>query len=199
MDPTIKIPGYSDLVKDLAADDDSRINFLRACLLKLGLKVSEETSTVPSLSHLHLSSVHPHLVPELLSSWEEIITKENGEETIKGENDTFHLEKQESSWSIQSLVKSLPSSIASGAEEKHTAVVSDGASDGIIDYNVIPKRLIPHETDWPGTKETPYFNHHAFYSNLRHYQQEKGSEAEEFGNTLLYGEVVTSTNTMLEK
>ncbi|KAB8302395.1 hypothetical protein EYC80_005817 [Monilinia laxa] len=198
LDPTLNVPGYSDLVKDLAADEDSRTAFLKACLSKLGLSVSEESSTVPSLSHLHISSVHPHLVPELLASWDEIIDKENGEEIIKGENDTFHLEKQESSWSVDSIIKSLPASVISPAGEKNVAGLA-GVIDGIVDYNAIPKRLIPHETDWPGTKETPYFNHHEFYSNLRHYQQEKSSEAEEFGNTLLYGEVVTSTNTMLEK
>lgn len=53
--------------------------------------------------------------------------------------------------------------------------------------------------EWPTGKETPYFNHHAFYANLRRYQQESSSEAEEFGKIILYGEVVTSTNTMLEK
>ncbi|QSZ30271.1 hypothetical protein DSL72_004793 [Monilinia vaccinii-corymbosi] len=200
LDATLKIPGYSDLVKDLAADDDSRTTFLKACLLKLGLSVSEETPTVPSLSRLHLSSVHPQLVPELLASWDEIIDKENGKEIIKGENDTFHLENQESSWSVESLVKSLPESVASSAREKNALKSAGaGAGDGIIDYNAIPKRLVLHETDWPGTKETPYFNHHAFYSNLKHYQQDKHSEAEEFGNILLYGEVVTSTNTMNPK
>ncbi|KAM0164147.1 hypothetical protein ACHAPC_000482 [Botrytis cinerea] len=198
LDPTIKIPGYSDLVKDLAADDDSRTKFLKGCLSKLGLTVSEEASAAPSLSRIHLSSVHPPFVPELLASLEEIIEKENGEEIIKGENDTLHLERSESSWSVQSLVKSLSDAVVSTAEEKHT-IESAKADDGIIDYNAIPKRVIFHETDWPSTKETPYFNHHAFYSNLRLYQQEKLSEAEEFGNTLLYGEVVTSTNTMLEK
>jgi biotin--protein ligase len=34
---------------------------------------------------------------------------------------------------------------------------------------------------------------------LRKYQEERDIEAEEFGKYLMYGEVVTSTNTMLEK
>lgn len=153
---------------------------------------------MPSLSRLHLSSVHPHLIPELLSSWEGIIDKENGQEVINGENDKFLIESQEGGLSVKSLVKSLPDAVISATEDKPTVELA-GGGDGIIDYNAIPKRLIPHETDWPGTKETPSFNHHVFYSNLKHYQQEKSSEAEEFGNILLYGEVVTSTNTMLEK
>jgi biotin---protein ligase len=183
----------------LADDDEPRANFLKACLTKLGLTVSQETILVPSLSRLHLSSVHHFLVPELLSSWEEITTREDGEEYIKGENDTFHLEKQDSRWSLNSLVQSLPGISDTNEENKADQVDGAGSDDRIIDYNAIMKRLIPHETNWPGTKETPYFNHHSFYGNLKAYQQEGHSEAEEFGKYLMYGEVVTSTNTMLEK
>jgi biotin--protein ligase len=185
----------------LAEDDLSRVSFLKACLAKLGLIISQKTTSVPSLSRLHLSSLHHFLVPELLVSWENIITKQDGEEYIKGENDTFHLEQQDSRWSLNSLVKSLPIPGISKESEEHIADKADDAAsdDRIVDYNAITKSLIPHETEWPGTKETPYFNHHSFYANLREYQEERDSEAEEFGKYLMYGEVVTSTNTMLEK
>lgn len=183
----------------MADDDEPRANFLKACLTKLGLIVSQETISVPSLSCLHLSSLHHFLIPELLSSWETIITKEDGEEYIKGENDTFHLEKQDSRWSLNSLVKSLTGTYGVNEENKADQVDGAGSDDRIIDYNAITKRLIAHETDCPGTKETPYFNHHSFYGNLKAYQQERLSEAEEFGKYVMYGEVVTSTNTMLEK
>jgi biotin--protein ligase len=194
-------PAYPKLVDQLAEDDTSRTNFLMACLSKLGLIVSQETTSVPSLSRLHVSSLHHYLVPELLSSWEDIITKEDGEEYIKGENDTFHLENQDSRWSLGSLVKTLPIPGVFKGHEEQIADQADGSGSGdrILDYSKITKRVIPHGKDWPGTKETPYFNHHAFYANLRRYQDERSSEAEEFGKFLMYGEVVTSTNTMLEK
>jgi biotin--protein ligase len=167
----------------------------------LGLTVSQEITPVPSLSRLHLSSLHHALVPELLSSWEEIITKKDGEEYIKGENDTFLLEAQKSRWSLSSLVEALPIPGVSGGKEIQPAdqLAGDGSGDRIIDFSKVTKRLIPHDTEWPGTKETPCFNHNAFYANLRYYQNEKSSNAEEFGKFLMYGEVVTSTNTMLEK
>jgi biotin--protein ligase len=130
----------------------------------------------------------------------DLITKENGEEYMKGENDTFHLEKQGSRWSLNNLAKSLPLPDALKDNEEKPADQLDAASgDRIVDYNAITKRLIPHEVEWPGTKETPYFNHHSFYANLKKYQGERGCEAEEFGKYMMYGEVVTSTNTMLEK
>jgi biotin--protein ligase len=196
LNPDADGPEFPRRVKAIAEDDESRVNFLKACLAKLGLIISQETSSVPSLSRLHLSSSSHFLVPELLDSWENIITIEDGEEYIKGENDSFHLEKQDSRWSLSNLAKALPlPSILQGRE-----VVADAVSDDrIVDYNSITKRLIPHETEWPGSKETPYFNHHAFFANLRMYQDESRGEAEDYGKHLMYGEVVTSTNTMLEK
>lgn len=201
LDPNSNGPGYTDLVKELAEDNESRVNFLKACLAKLGLMISQETSSVPSLSRLHLSAQHHFLVPELLVSWEDIINKEDGEEYIRGENDTFHLEKQASRWSLGSLVKSLPLPGVSAANQEYDAnqTADAGSDDRIVDYNAITKRIIPHEAELPGTKETPYFNHHSYYANLQRYQRESDGESDEFGKTLLYGEVVTSTNTMLEK
>ncbi|KAG9244913.1 biotin-protein ligase [Calycina marina] len=193
LDPNCSIDGYADLVKSLADDDDRRTNFLKTCLEKLGLHISQESFSVPSLSRLHISSLHQFLIPELLASWEDIIVHEDGEEYIKGGNDTFHLEKQNSRWSLGSLAKSLP------PVGTPTDLMDGTASDGIIDYNKIMKKIIPHEDNWPASKETPHFNHHYFYANLRRYQKERGSEAEEFGKYLMYGEVVTSTNTLLEK
>lgn len=184
----------------MVQDDEARSKFLKACLTKLGLTVSQEKSPVPSLSRLHLSSLHHYLVPELLSSWEEIISKEDGEEYINGENDTFLLEKTDSRWSFNSPLKSLSISDSSRDEVRSADELRGNLSDNsIIGFNKVIKHLVPHETGWPETKETPCFNHNAFYSNLRRYQKEKSTNAEEFGKYLMYGEVVTSTNTMLEK
>ncbi len=183
----------------MAEDDESRIDFLKSCLLKLGLTVSHETSSVPSLSRLHLSSMNHIEISELLEELKDVIIVENGEEYIKAESDTFHIEKHSSRWSLNSLAKSLPSLMSASSEAESKTDETDGALDGILDYNKIIKRLIPHETEWPSSKETPYFNHHAFFANLRRYQQQGSTEVEEFGNVIMYGEVVTSTNTILEK
>ncbi|KAH7045288.1 biotin-protein ligase [Macrophomina phaseolina] len=195
------IPGYDKIVDALAEDDKQRTDFLKACLIKLGLQVNQEAQAVPSLSRLHLTSSNPSDVAELVSSWSDIITLEKGEEYIKGENDTFHLEKP-SSWSMSTITKAVTSIIpgTSGGEEEKNSEPTDGdTADRILDYDAITKRLVPHESDRPASKETPYWNHDAFFSNLAHYQSTTRDTDRAFGHYLLYGEVVTSTNTILEK
>ena len=180
------------MVEDLAEDDKPRTDFLKACLLKLGLKVSQETTAVPSLSRLHLSSMLPNGASHIMDGLQEIVSIKDGEEYIKDENDTFHLEKP-STWSFGSLAKNL-----TGETDEKTD--NDGDDDDrIIDYNAIIKRLIVHEKEPPPSKETPYFNHDAFYANLKHYKNNTQEGKNDFGHSILYGEVVTSTNTLLEK
>ena len=191
---------YALVVDALAADDKARAAFLKACLLKLGLDINEREQTVPSLSRLHLSSQRASDVSELVFSWAQIITQDDGEEYIKSENDTFHLEKP-SRWSMGTLsgaVEAVASAL--GVESSKADEDRDGDGDRIIlDYNKVVKRLVAHETDIPSNKETPYFNHHAYFANLRHYRAQTRGIDGNFGEYLMYGEVVTSTNTLLEK
>jgi biotin--protein ligase len=70
--------------------------------------------------------------------------------------------------------------------------------DNILDYSKIVKRIAAHEEAWPEPKETPYFNHAVYYSSLQEYRERDG-DAETWGDAFMYGEVVTSTNTLLEK
>ena len=192
LDHESEIGGYAKVVEALAEDDKQRIDFLKACLLKLGLKVSQENTAVPSLSRLHLSSILSNGISDIMAGLQEIISIEDGEEYIKDENDTFHLEKP-SAWSLGSLAKSLTSETSEKTDN------SDDDEDRIIDYNTVVKRLIVHEKEPPPSKETPYFNHDAFYANLKHYDSKTQEAKDGFGNSILYGEVLTSTNTMLEK
>jgi biotin---protein ligase len=180
-------------VDAIQEDDQKEAAFLKACLTKLGLTVNQELNVVPSLSRLHLSSLESSDVQELVNSWKDIVVAEEGEEYIRSENDTFHLGKP-SRWSMSSLATVLP--ILSG-EKTNEKAVNEG--DRILDYSTVVKQMIVHKQSYPSCKETPYFNHQAFYANLRHYQSLSKFSRGEFGKYLMYGEVVTSTNTMLEK
>ncbi|KAI9794328.1 MAG: biotin holocarboxylase synthetase [Candelina submexicana] len=192
LDPNADGPDYPKLVDALAADDKPRTDFLKACLTKLGLQVSLGNNPVPSLSRLHLSSVHPPDVEEFVATLQEIITIRDREEYIQGENDTFHIENP-AAWSLGSLAKALPSVVSGTSDDEADT------EDRILDYSTIVKRICLHGEDYPACKETPYFNHHAFFANLKHDQSSSKQSDGNFGKYLLYGEVVTSTNTMLEK
>lgn len=71
--------------------------------------------------------------------------------------------------------------------------------DQILDYDKIIKKLTPHEKEIPSRKETPAFHHDSYFANLAHYHTKLRNDAKSFGKYLMYGEVVTSTNTLLEK
>ncbi|KAL8875198.1 MAG: hypothetical protein Q9198_006406 [Flavoplaca austrocitrina] len=199
LDPTVGLPGYDRIVKALKEDDQQRIDFLKACLLKLGLQVSQEETAIPSLSRLHLSSVERDDMSRLVEALKDIITERNGEQYIEDENDTFHLEKP-SRWSLASVGDN-PTRMTDGSsdhrEEEEEEAEKDQAK--IIEYDKIVKRLLIHDTGQPESKDTPYFNHHAYVANLKYYEHQSQSSGRTFGKELLYGEVVTSTNTLLEK
>lgn len=93
---------------------------------------------------------------------------------------------------MDDLAASLP---ASTEQKTNQGAVTD---DRIVDYNSIIKPIIFHE-DIPESKLTPYFNHHEFYAYLKEFQSQSKEQLQRFGSHILYGEVVTSTNTILEK
>ncbi|KAL9615314.1 MAG: hypothetical protein Q9167_000285 [Letrouitia subvulpina] len=192
LENNVDVPGFDEVVKALKEDDRQRVNFLKACLLKLGLQVNQEQNAVPSLSRLHLSSSHPSETVKILESLRHVISSRDGQDYLEDENDTFLLETP-TAWSLSSLADALPD------EEMEKAKVETEDMDKIIDYDKIVKRLVIHDADQPRSKDTPYFNHQAFFSNLEYYETKSAQISEGFGKNLLYGEVVTSTNTLLEK
>ena len=138
---------------------------MKACLIKLGLEVSQQTEAVPSLSLLHLSAAEPGAVSELVQGWQDagVMAKEDGREVIKGENETFILQPDsDDSWNMGAVQKALTE--AAGHENE-----ADQSEDRLVDYNSLPKRMLLHETSTPDSKQTPYFNHNAFFWNMRDY------------------------------
>ncbi|RMD42945.1 hypothetical protein DV735_g2233, partial [Chaetothyriales sp. CBS 134920] len=191
LEDTPDIPHFSDVIKALASDEKHRVDFLKACLSKLGLTVSQDQE-VPSLSRLHLSSQTPANTAKILDSLGPLIQQnEQGEQVLRDDNDVFHIVKP-SVWKMADLGNALPR-----AHDHKTDQVED-SSKVIVDYNSIVKEVLVHEDDVPLPKSTPYFNHQDFYANLQKYKGRSRSDPC-FGSSLLYGEVVTSTNTILEK
>jgi len=174
-------PKYTRLVDDLAADDHIRVQFLTACLKKLGLRVNTESDEVPSLSELHLTSIDVANVPKVTEKLQEIITLEDGINVVVGENDTFIFEK-------------------AGSVCQHlSSEQSANAAGGVPDYNKIPKHVKMYDNGYPAPRDTPWFNHEIYYKSLEIAQDKSEKDVSQFGSTILYGSVVTSTSTMLDK
>ncbi|KAG9950626.1 putative biotin apo-protein ligase, partial [Aureobasidium melanogenum] len=209
-------PAYPRIVEALATDDKQRVDFMKACLAKLGLSPSQDNQGVPSLSRLHLSTLEASEVSKIAPSWSEIVEEVDGKHLIKGENDTFSLEKQSGPWkaedsstlslqkvadALPAVVKDiLPTAVSNPSSTTTTEQDPTNQDTGIVDYDKITKTLLVHDTSLPDTKQTPYFNHHAYFANLSAYKTKHHHHtSESFGNVLLYGEVVTSTSTLLEK
>ncbi|KAM5346400.1 hypothetical protein ACJ41O_009405 [Fusarium nematophilum] len=187
--PQPTVPGYDELTSRLADADKARVGFLKACMARLDLEVSQSDAGTPSLSRLHISSIDDSGVSELLADWADILEKEDGEEWIRAETDTFHIQNEDTIWSVEGLQQSLTETNGSSTPEE---------DNGIIDYSKVVKKIFPHEKAPPHPKITPQFNHGLYFSSLKRYRQIEPS-SRDWGNLLMYGEVLTSTNTILEK
>ena len=187
LDKTADVPGFDKVVDALAKDEQQRSEFLKACLAKLGLRTENEHK-VPSLSQLHLSSISPSNTSELVTRLADIILVQDGQEFIQDENDKFCVSRS-----------SMKSSSATANAISNETLEVEADQDRILDYSKITKHLLIHDDDFPLGKQTPYFSHHAFYANLEMYRSTSTEEGAVFGSHILYGEVVTSTNTLLEK
>lgn len=180
------VPNYDELIAKLAADDRTRVGFLTQVLEILGLEVNKEgESVIPSLTPLHLSAIQPSSVTEMLCAWEEAIDRADGEEFINGEADKFRIRNKDASWTVEDLTGKM-------------GRLTTADSNGLLDYTKITKDIIAHEMALPDTKLTPRFSHERFYTSLKRFRLVE-EDAETWGDMLLYGDVVTSTNSLLEK
>jgi biotin--protein ligase len=219
------LPRYSEEIDLITSTDATRLTFMRLILGKLGLSVNEDEQAVPPLSRLHLSAHKAADVSDLVAKWGEILTVVNGKEYIKGENDVFQVETESSMWGVEGLKKALdaventlpptlsrrqtsenigePQTKEDGTTKailesvEYTSVST--TADLILDYDKIVKKLTLHEKYIPPSRETPAFHHDSYYANLAFYHDKFRNEDCSFGKYLMYGEVVTSTNTLLEK
>ncbi|KAG8631842.1 hypothetical protein KVT40_000982 [Elsinoe batatas] len=195
-------PKYPEIVAALAANDKPRVDFMKSCLTKLGLKVNQDSSAIPSLSRLHLSSSKTSNLSAIAQSLSEVVATDSGDQLIKAEHDTFLIE-QDGTWSVSNLKKALPTAVQNlvGGDETAAGESKETSEeqDKMIEYDEVVKRIVIHHAGIPESKETPYFNHNAFFANLEYIGGRLRNPSQAFGQTLIYGEVVTSTNTLLEK
>ncbi|CAK7227098.1 biotin holocarboxylase synthetase [Sporothrix bragantina] len=87
------LPHYDELLRTLRKDDESqaRVKLFKACLTKLGLELGNGSAIQPRLTALHITTLYPDEVQELMYKWEEIMSKKGNDPFIRAENDTFRV------------------------------------------------------------------------------------------------------------
>ncbi|KAF9904260.1 biotin holocarboxylase synthetase [Lobosporangium transversale] len=206
-----------NVVTRLMEREHERRIFLRSVLAKMGLKVSQPEPTnittvtsapngsalpsgmcqsgVPAITSLYLTSIDPSYTAELSRILSRLA---NAEGQIQEANDTFQL--------VPSPHHPVP------VHTLTTIETEEGEAEEKITKNIV---LCPDEP--PPTALTPEFDMGRYFRHLRqvrqqinetetqmgHYSQRSPFSSRDneytFGNSLMYGQVVTSTQTMLDK
>ncbi|KAH7128888.1 biotin-protein ligase [Dactylonectria macrodidyma] len=175
----IALAANDALIATLSATEASRLAFLRSCLDRLGIDASGENTATPALTDLHLSTIDYAHMMELLYSWEDISDRKDGQVLLRGGADIFQLLNDDADSSI-------PPSIEKAASSKD--VTETAKAFKLIAYGTIPA----------AGQIGGNFDHQRYYSSLKKYRLME-ADAKTWGDPLMFGEVVTSTNTLLEK
>ncbi|KAK6357794.1 biotin holocarboxylase synthetase [Orbilia blumenaviensis] len=162
--------------RDWGFDETRRLEFMSALLKHLGLRSNDNTRpTSRSLSDLHLSGLGPTEIKDIWQKLKHLGSSGTGDATsvtVEAETATFLLENQ-------SLGPS-------------TSRLGDGMAGGsAINVKV-------YEDGTPADEDTPYFNVLTYFQHLRSHRA-GSTKALKYGSPLLYGELMTSTNSILDK
>ena len=186
-------PKFQNMLKTLVDSDHSRKLFLKSCLHKLGLKVNENVEmTVPRITPLYLSSHLDHSVVTSIAQEmkENLDFKGNVFEDL---NDTFVIHDEtenDSEYMIGERESEKDGDIPQTLETSPDNFYEE-------DPNAVPKHIkIFSQGNLPDSKLTPYFNMSIYFAHLQRYFKGKVGQ---FGFVLGYGEVVSSTSTLMDK
>ncbi|GAA5967664.1 hypothetical protein JCM21900_006734 [Sporobolomyces salmonicolor] len=171
-------PEHPSLASGAEQKEIHRLNLVRASLSTLGLDVSDAPAPLPRLLPLVLAASAPSLVhqtAQAIASKGEV--SGSSSVTFADRNDTFALHPASS---LESLFRSAR------------------ARQGTVDPEEMrsqTKDICVCDETTPPASSTPLFNLQAYFDAL----QRDDPRPSAFGQVVLYGEVVTSTQTMLDK
>ncbi|KAI8975945.1 biotin-protein ligase [Pilobolus umbonatus] len=177
------------MIDDLNASAPLCRRLLLESLCELGLKVTplNEWKDVPEVTPLFLTAVQPsvaeHITSELLNLTDDL-------SLVKDDHDTFFITQTASNdLDIADHLKSL--SLKREAEDKSPVLK-------IICPTSLPQNRQPV---YPERSLTPFFDFAEYYQHLinRRKQEWGGGAWYRLGNSILYSEVITSTQTVLDK
>ncbi|KTW31841.1 biotin-[acetyl-CoA-carboxylase] ligase [Pneumocystis jirovecii RU7] len=168
---------YSN-IDNLLLIESQKIEFLKHMFQLLNLQTTSKPIISTNISDLHLFSEFPNIVEKIADVLYNISEKIAKNPAIKCENDTFYLQET-SSISMHTLVENYLNNFHEN------------------DYNKIPKYIKIHR-NLPNILEMPFFNHKVYFENLLE-SRTLQEDSYQLGNIVLYGETLTSSQTLLDK
>lgn len=167
---------HPDIVRDVAAQLESRTAFVKRLLSEyLDLEVSADDNPVPKLTPLHLCSApgwRPSVV-QYLNMVDSMIV----DEPTSGGGSRRVLKDANDTFAL------LP----------YDSLLLEPHGDEKAVYYYTP------EGQYPTVQQTPYFNFGVYFTELQRAAEKSGLVGKVLGALVMYGEVVTSTSTMLER
>jgi biotin--protein ligase len=155
----------------------------RAYVGNLGMKLEKREDKELQLSAIHISSITPAKAQKLKDSWQELILTRDETEYIVDMKDIFRIE-----------TVTAEGSVANDTNERALPAVDHSRGSDLC--------ILVHFEDYPSHEETPLFDRNEFYSSLKQFRSFSSQQLDDFGSSLMhqmYGQVMTSTNTILEK
>ncbi|KAF9436348.1 biotin holocarboxylase synthetase [Entomortierella beljakovae] len=179
-----------NLVNYLAEKEHERRALLRSVLRRFGLNGTHPQPSNPStylsfgaiqgvspITPLYLASITPSYTDELSRILASLANKEN---IIQEPNDSFQL--------VMSPQHHVPI---------HTPTITETEDGDTEEY--ITKNIVICPDNPPTINLTPEFDMSRYFADLKKARQNIDFSDFNFGNSLMYGHVVTSTQTMLDK
>lgn len=173
---------FQHVAARLQASDAPRRQFLRACLARLGLQVNDDAAAgVPRLTPIYMASPLDPLWAQSVAADLRANLDFVSPNTFEDVHDTFVLHDE--------------------SEEDHA--LGDERAPGAVHDEIVlaPKHVkLFASGGLPAPLLTPYFDMRHYFDALRTLHQANGvlPTLRPFGGLLCYGEVVTSTNTLLD-
>ncbi|KAI8337299.1 biotin-protein ligase [Chlamydoabsidia padenii] len=189
------------LISSLKKSRSACLDFLRGQLGALGLDVTPTTTAIttdtPALTPIYLCGITKSLTDSITSSLLDL----GNNRTIKDSNDHFYLTPWESG--TDDTIND-PTLASLNEEWKKLSLDNTTTNDDKI---VLMIHHPPSSTDdgkvpqFPPTTATPFFNISAYFTALQQHRSKEwgGGSWYRFGNAMLYSEVITSTQTVLDK
>ncbi|KAG1502675.1 hypothetical protein G6F46_010350 [Rhizopus delemar] len=177
-------PEKEQILQELTESLPQTRKLLSDSLVKLGLKVEVDSSSgVPALTPIYLSAVKKELVTAIKAK---MLQEANSDFILEDSNDQF-------------LITSLETYL----ENDITASLKELSVDKPFLKILYPDVETKDEGEpvFPNKSHTPYFNLAKYYGSLleRRKLEWGGGAWYRIGNAMLYSEVITSTQTVLDK